>query len=108
MHDSSAFGGTAPAVGQRYRIEAGAVGGDIRYWAPLVDYRHYLLPLPYLTLAGRVLHYGRYGTDAEDPRIGDLFVGSWGLVRGYTVDSFEFGLQRILDGVEVRARTARP
>jgi Tol biopolymer transport system component len=89
VHDSSVFGGTAPAVGQRYRIEAGGVFGDITYFAPLVDYRHYVAPFPYLTLAGRVLHFGRYGSQAEDPRLSLLSVGSLTLVRGYTLDSFD-------------------
>lgn len=90
VHDTSVFGGTAPVSGQRYRLELGGVaGGDISFWSPLLDFRQYYLPFPYLSFAGRVLHYGRYGTDAEDPRIGEAYLGSGTLVRGYNSGSFD-------------------
>ncbi|MGH8481590.1 MAG: BamA/TamA family outer membrane protein, partial [Nevskiaceae bacterium] len=88
VHDTSVFGGTAPAAGRRYRLEVGAVAGDVDFYTPLLDFRQYYLPFQYLTLGGRVMHYGRYGRDAEDPRIGDIFLGSWTLVRGYDYYSF--------------------
>jgi len=88
VHDTSVFGGTAPADGQRYRIEMGAAAGDVPYYSPLVDFRQYFLPFRYLSLGGRALYYGRYGSGAEDPRLGDVYVGSWTLVRGYASDSF--------------------
>ena len=34
------------------------------------------------------MHYGRYGSDSEDPRLSPLFIGYPTLVRGYDVDSF--------------------
>jgi Tol biopolymer transport system component len=88
VHDTSVFGGTAPAAGQRYRVELGGVLGGLSYYTPLADFRQYYLPFQYLTLAGRVMHYGRYGADAEDPRLGQVYVGSWTLVRGYDSGSF--------------------
>ncbi len=88
VHDTSVFGGTAPAAGQRYRVELGAVAGDLDFWSPLLDFRQYYLPFPYLGFAARVLHYGRYGRDGEDPRIGAVYVGSPTLVRGYGSSSF--------------------
>ena len=89
VHDTSVFGGTAPAAGQRYRLELGGMaGGDIAFWAPLVDFRQYYLFGQHLTLGGRFLHYGRYGNDAEDPRLGDVYVGGYTLVRGYGSGSF--------------------
>ena len=88
VHDTSIFGGTAPVAGQRWRVELGGTAGQIQYWSPLIDFRQYFLPFPYLTLAGRVLHYGRYGGDADDERLGPVFVGSPTLVRGYTTGSF--------------------
>jgi outer membrane protein assembly factor BamA len=52
---------------------------------PLVDYRHYWMPVEGwpVTLGGRVMHFGRYGADAEDPRLRPLYLGSPNLVRGY-------------------------
>lgn len=88
VHDTSVFGGTAPARGQRYRLELGGVSGGLDFYTPLLDFRQYYMPFDYLTLAGRVLHYGRYGRDAEDPRLGDAYIGSWTLVRGYSSGSF--------------------
>jgi hypothetical protein len=88
VYDTSIFGGTSPIMGERYRLEAGAVGGGLNHGILLADYRRYLRVARPLTLAGRVLHYGRYGGDAEDPRLQDLFVGFPSLVRGYSPGSF--------------------
>jgi Tol biopolymer transport system component len=88
VHDTSLFGGTAPVSGRRFRIEAGGTVGNLSFWSPLVDFRQYYMPWPLLSLAGRVLHFGRYGEDAEDPRIGEVFLGSATLVRGYNSSSF--------------------
>jgi len=88
VHDTSVFGGTGPARGTRYRVELGGVMGGLDFYTPLVDYRRYFMPFEYLTLAGRVLHYGRYGRDSEDERLGDVYLGSWTLVRGYGSGSF--------------------
>ena len=33
----------------------------------LADYRHYFMPARFYTIAVRGLHYGRYGSGAEDP-----------------------------------------
>jgi Tol biopolymer transport system component len=90
VHDNSVFGGTAPLAGSRYRLELGGVAGDLAYFTPLLDLRQYALPLPFLSVGARALHYGRYGADAEDPRLGDVYIGYPTLVRGYEPDSFEF------------------
>jgi len=42
-----------------------------------------------VTLAFRALHYGRYGSGGEDPRLTPLFIGYPSLVRGYDVGTFE-------------------
>jgi outer membrane protein assembly factor BamA len=47
------------------------------------------MPLRPFTIAGRLLHVGRYGPDAEDGRIFPLFIGYPSLVRGYESGSFE-------------------
>jgi len=41
------------------------------------------MPARLYTIAGRVMHYGRYGGDGEDPRLFPLFLGSPSLSRGY-------------------------
>jgi WD40 repeat protein len=89
VHDTSLFGGTAPVSGRRFRAEIGGTVGGLSFWSPLLDFRQYYMPWPYLSFAGRMLHYGRYGEDAEDPRIGEVFVGASTLVRGYNSASFD-------------------
>jgi outer membrane protein assembly factor BamA len=88
VYDTSIFGGTSPLAGQRYRFEYGLSAGTLTYSTALVDYRRYLRIARPLTLAGRVLHFGRYGSGSEDPRQQDLFLGYPALVRGYSSESF--------------------
>ncbi|MDZ7292000.1 MAG: basic secretory protein-like protein [candidate division KSB1 bacterium] len=88
VYDNSFFGATSPILGQRYRLELSPLAGSVQFMNALADYRHYFMPVRPFTLAARILHYGRYGKDAEDPRLSPLFLGYPGLVRGYEVDSF--------------------
>jgi outer membrane protein assembly factor BamA len=46
------------------------------------------MPARFYTIAGRVLHYGRYGSAAEDVRLVPLFIGYPDLLRGYGMGSF--------------------
>jgi hypothetical protein len=87
VYDNSYFGGTSPLLGQRYRLEASPVIGDIEFVGVLADYRRYVRVAP-VTLAGRVLHYARYGADGDHPQLADLFLGYPSLVRGYNDASF--------------------
>ncbi len=88
VYDNSVFGGTSPVLGHSYRFEADGNVGSIKYWTALVDYRRYV-PLPgHLTFATRLLHYGRYGSGGEDPRLVDLVLGFPYLVRGFNDGSF--------------------
>ena len=89
VYDSSVFGATSPLVGRRYRFEYSQMAGSLTYGGALADYRRYFMPLRPFTLALRGLHYGRYGGDAEDPRLPPLFIGYQGLVRGYDYGSFD-------------------
>ncbi len=89
VYDNSVFGATGPIYGQRYRLEASPTFGSLNYTTMLADYRQYVLPLRPFTLAGRVLHVGRYGSDADDSRIYPLFLGYPSLVRGYDFGSFD-------------------
>jgi Tol biopolymer transport system component len=83
VSDSASFGPTSPIQGQRYRLEAAPTFGSIDFTGVLADYRRYLMPIPFYTLAARVIHYGRYGAGAQDPRLRPIFLNEPGLVRGY-------------------------
>jgi hypothetical protein len=66
------------------------VGFEIRGLAPAINpvyFRRYLR-LGQATLAVRGLHYGRYGRDADNDRLGVLYLGDGSLVRGYSYTSF--------------------
>ena len=41
------------------------------------------MPLPFITIAARALHIGRYGSGAEDARLPSLYLGYPWLVRGF-------------------------
>ncbi|HEU0106685.1 MAG TPA: hypothetical protein VFT38_10975 [Vicinamibacteria bacterium] len=96
VKDSSVFGATSPIMGQRFRLDASPTLGTIRYTGITADLRRYLMPIRPVTIAARVMHYGRYGSGSEDPRLYPLFVGYPDLVRGYDTGSFsasECGVQ---------------
>ncbi|HEY7410293.1 MAG TPA: BamA/TamA family outer membrane protein [Vicinamibacteria bacterium] len=88
VRDSSVFGATSPILGQRFRLDVTPVMGTVNYTGALADFRQYVMPVRPVTLAGRVLHYGRYGSGGEDPRLSSLFLGYPNLVRGYDTGSF--------------------
>jgi Tol biopolymer transport system component len=88
VRDSSVFGATGPVLGQRLRLDVSPVLGSVNYTGALADFRHYLMPVRPVTIAARVMHYGRYGSGAEDPRLGALFLGYPSIVRGYDTGSF--------------------
>ncbi len=88
VYDRTSFGATSPVLGERYRVEVSPTVGTIRYTGLLADYRRYLMPVSFYTLAGRVMHYGRYGAGGDDERLSPLFLGYPELVRGYDLGSF--------------------
>lgn len=87
VYDTSNFGATSPVAGQRYRLEASPTFGSITSTSFLADYRRYFMPVPFYTIAARVMHYGRYGSGGEDSRLYPLSIGYPSLVRGYDVNS---------------------
>jgi outer membrane protein assembly factor BamA len=89
VFDTSNFGPTSPVQGQRYRFEAAPTFGSLQFTSVLADYRRYFMPAPFYTIAGRVMHYGRYGAGGSDSRLFPLFLGYPNLVRGYDVGSFQ-------------------
>lgn len=89
VYDTSVFGATSPLIGQSYRVEFSPTIGSLNMNTMLVDYRRYFMPIRPFTFAARLLHFGRYGRDAEDGRLTPLFLGYPGLVRGYDSNSFD-------------------
>jgi Tol biopolymer transport system component len=88
VYDTSAFGATSPVAGERYRLEVSPTVGSIQYTDVLADYRRYFEPAKLYTIAARVMHFGRYGSGSEDPRLYPLFIGYPELVRGYDIGTF--------------------
>jgi hypothetical protein len=89
VYDNSYFGATSPILGQRYRLDVSPLFGSIFTTTVIADYRRYVMPIRRFTLAARVMHVGRYGRDAQNPRLYPLFLGYSELVRGYTSGSFD-------------------
>src|SRR5262249_35245331 len=88
VYDTAVFGPTSPILGRRYRFEVTPTMGTLHYTGVLADFRQYVMPVRPVTLAGRLLHFGRYGSGGEDPRMTPLYIGYPTLVRGYDVNSF--------------------
>jgi Tol biopolymer transport system component len=87
VRDTSTFAFVSPARGMRLRLENQWTTGDLDFRTSRIDYRRYFFRNP-LTMAVRLLHVGRHGTGAGDPRLPLLDIGSNQLVRGYDIDSF--------------------
>ncbi|HLQ58327.1 MAG TPA: BamA/TamA family outer membrane protein [Gemmatimonadales bacterium] len=85
VHDNSYFGATSPILGSRWRLEVDPTFGSLKFVTALADYRRYVMPFRPFTLAGRIVHIGRYGKDGE--RLYPLFIGYPSLVRGYDIGS---------------------
>jgi outer membrane protein assembly factor BamA len=85
--DTSVFGPTGPLLGSRYRFEVTPGVGELSYVRVLADYRRYVMPVRPYALAVRLLHAGRYGRDADDPRLLSTFIGSRYFVRGHGLDA---------------------
>jgi WD40 repeat protein len=88
VKDTSVFGATSPVMGHRFRLDVSPVLGTINYTGILADVRRYVMPVRPVTIAARVLHYGRYGSGGEDSRLYPLFLGYPDMVRGYDTGSF--------------------
>lgn len=98
VYDNTIMGATGPILGQRYHLEAMPMIGNIKFTNAIIDYRKYFMPIRPFTLAFRGLHYGRYGSGADDERLTPLFIGYQDLVRGYDAGSFSIA--------EIRADTS--
>jgi hypothetical protein len=80
--DNSFAAYTSPVAGHRYRLSYSPTIGNISFQTLLADYRKYFFMRP-ATLAFRGISYGRYGKDAESPRLSPLYLGEETLIRGY-------------------------
>jgi hypothetical protein len=80
--DNSFAAYTSPVAGHRYRLSYSPTVGNISFQTLLADYRKYFFMRP-ATLAFRGISYGRYGKDAESPRLSPLYLGEETLIRGY-------------------------
>jgi Tol biopolymer transport system component len=89
VHDTSFSGATSPIYGWRSRLEVGQSIGSLNYATTLVDLRRYFMPVRPVTIAVRGLQYSRWGNDAEDLRLAELYAGYPELVRGYGLGSFD-------------------
>ena len=87
--DSAVFGVTGPLLGTRSRFEVAPTFGDVDYTTVVLDARRYVMPIEPFTIAGRILHVGRYGSDADSGRLSPLFLGFPTFVRGYDIYSFD-------------------
>src|SRR5882762_8527223 len=85
VYDNAFFGATSPILGSRWRLEADPTFGSLKFVTALADVRKYVMPFRPFTLAGRILHIGRYGNDGE--RLYPLTIGYPSLVRGYDLGS---------------------
>jgi hypothetical protein len=88
VYDRSISGPTSPVSGQRSRFEITPTYGSLFYTGALADYRRYFMPARFYTIAGRILHYGRYGRDGESSLLLPMYLGYPELLRGYTIGSF--------------------
>lgn len=110
--DFSFFGFTSPVRGGRFRVGVDGTAGSFTFATVTADYRRYFFARPFLTLAVRGLHLGRYGPDADE--LFPQFLGFGPLVRGYSFGSFEseagylatapklFGTRMAVGNVELR------
>jgi hypothetical protein len=85
VSDTSYAGATSMVSGERYRLEVAPVFGSLQYFHVTADYRRYVMPVPFVTIAARALHIGRYGRGAEDARLPSLYLGYPWLVRGFDI-----------------------
>ena len=88
VYDNTFYGFTGPVLGQRYRFQVAPIFGSLDYVGVLTDFRKYVMPIRPYTLAGRILHFGRYGGDEDNTLLQPLFLGYQPLIRGYNSGSF--------------------
>ena len=92
------FGAASPVLGQRYRFSIAPSFGSVSYTTITADYRKYVMPLRPFTVAMRVMHVGRYGSGASDPRLLPLAWTLRDIVRGFGDTGPDAGTTTYLNG----------
>ncbi|MDH5283298.1 MAG: hypothetical protein OEW80_05395, partial [Gemmatimonadota bacterium] len=85
VFDNSLFGWVAPFQGRRWRVQLSRALGGFNFFQSLADFRRYDRLVGPVSLATRILYYGRSGPDAERA---EIFLGNTELVRGHTSGSY--------------------
>ncbi|MDZ4675451.1 MAG: BamA/TamA family outer membrane protein [Gemmatimonadota bacterium] len=89
-------------IGRRSRFELSQTFGGWKYTQALADYRRYDPLIGPLTLATRLMYFGRIGRDAQ---LFNVFGGSTELIRGHTYGSYtrnECGFDNLNSATECR------
>jgi hypothetical protein len=114
VSDTAVFGPTSPILGERYRFGVAPTFGTLRFTTVTADYRKYLMPVRPFTIAMRVLNVGRYGSDANDPRLLPLAWTLRDVVRGYgdtgpdaSPVSYLSAIRMLVGNLELRFPVAR-
>src|SRR5262249_30446358 len=83
ISDTAVYGATSPILGERYRVSVAPTFGSVTFTTITADYRRYAMPIRAFTIAVRLMHVGRYGSGADDPRLLPLMWTLRDVVRGY-------------------------
>src|SRR5262249_53304398 len=83
VRDTSVAGPTSPILGARYRFGVSPTFGSLTTATVVADVRKYVMPVRPFTIAMRLQHFARVGSDAWDPRMTPLVWTLRDLVRGY-------------------------
>jgi outer membrane protein assembly factor BamA len=78
--DNSFFGLASPSKGHRFRLSGEKYFGDFNFFNLTADARKYVFLKPF-TIAGRAMHFGRYGQDGNS--FYPIFLGFPWYIRGY-------------------------
>ncbi len=89
VYNTAIYGPTSPIAGQSYRLQVAPTTGTMSFTSVLADFRRYVMPVPFYTLAARAVHFGRYGRDAQHPLLAPTYLGYPELVRGYDIYSYD-------------------
>jgi Tol biopolymer transport system component len=89
VYNTAIYGPTSPVAGQSYRIAVAPTIGTLNFTSVLADFRRYVMPAPFYTLAARAVHFGRYGRDAQNPLLAPTYLGYPELVRGYDIYGYD-------------------